>query len=153
MCDTRAKERKRNAFVRTEEGVGAAWEAITRSPIKSMWRLAQQIGDSNNSAWKICRDDLSFPYNMQRSQPLSEDGKARRYAFVRTCGALLEDNRATLNVTRFSVEAYFQLDCCTNKKKMSDFGLQRIQGLPLPTHSIWSQLQDCIIERRNNRSS
>jgi predicted DNA-binding transcriptional regulator AlpA len=31
-------------------------------------RLAQETGVSASTAWKICRDDLLFPYKMQLSQ-------------------------------------------------------------------------------------
>jgi hypothetical protein len=41
----------------------------------------QQIETSSSTAWKICRDGLPlFPYKMKLSQPLSEDGTARRCA-------------------------------------------------------------------------
>jgi predicted DNA-binding transcriptional regulator AlpA len=67
VCDKCAKGLKRNASVRMEE-VGAAREAVTRSPRKSVRRLAQQIGASTSTAWRVCRDDLSlFPYKMQLS--------------------------------------------------------------------------------------
>jgi hypothetical protein len=46
-------------------------DAITRIPRKSVWRLAQQIGATASTTWKICRDDL-FPHKMRPSQPLSE---------------------------------------------------------------------------------
>jgi hypothetical protein len=40
-----------------------------------------------------------FPYKMHLRQPLSEDGIARRYAFAREYGALVEDNSGVFNVT------------------------------------------------------
>lgn len=52
---------------------------------------------STCAAWKICRDDLSlFPYKMQVSQPLSEDGMSKCCAFeeYRT---LLQDNPRVFN--------------------------------------------------------
>jgi hypothetical protein len=58
----------------------------------------------------LTHDDLSFPYKLQLSQPPSNDGTARRYAFAREYTALLEDNQGVLNVARFSNEAYFHLD-------------------------------------------
>jgi hypothetical protein len=102
VCDIRAKGRKYRASVRAEEVVGAAREVITRSTRKCVRHLAQQIeiGVSTRRAWKNCRDDLLlFPYKMQLSQPLSEDGIARRHAVAREYGALLEETPGVLNVT------------------------------------------------------
>jgi hypothetical protein len=76
---------------------------------------------------------------MRLSRPLSEDGTARRYAFAREYGGLLDDSPGVLNVAWFSSEAQFHLDGYIKKKK-SDFGHQRIQGLPLPTHYIQREL-------------
>jgi hypothetical protein len=77
--------------------------------------LAQKSGVSTSTAWKICPDDLSLiPCKMQLSQLLSEDGKARRYAFAKKYGALLEDNPGVLNVTRSSDEAHFRLSASGN---------------------------------------
>jgi hypothetical protein len=60
VCDKCAKGRKC-----MEGDVGAAGEAITGCPRKSVRRLAQQIGFSANATWGICRDYLSlFPYKM-----------------------------------------------------------------------------------------
>jgi hypothetical protein len=73
--------RIQSASVRTEV-VGATTQAITRSHRQSVRYLAQQIGASNSNACKICRDDLLFQYKKQLSQPLSEDGIARRHAFA-----------------------------------------------------------------------
>jgi hypothetical protein len=74
-----------------EEIVGAALEAITRIPRKSVPHLAQQIGMSTSTARKIRHQDSSLlPYEMQHSQPLWENGMRRRYAFAREHGALLE---------------------------------------------------------------
>jgi hypothetical protein len=71
-------------------------------------RIAQMIRVSTSNAWKICHDDLSlFPYEMQLSQPLSEDGIARCYAFAREYGALLKDSSGVLNIAWFSDEAHF----------------------------------------------
>jgi hypothetical protein len=88
-----------------------------------MRRLAQQIGVSTSTAWKICCNDLLFPYKMHLSQPLSEDGRARCYTIAKEYGALLEDNPGVLNVTWFSNEACFHLDGYI-ASKMSDFGPQ-----------------------------
>jgi hypothetical protein len=55
---------------------------------------------------------------MQLSQPLPEDGIARRYAFAREYRALLEDNSGVLNVTWFSDEAHFHLDGYINKQNV-----------------------------------
>jgi hypothetical protein len=108
---------KRSSFVRTEEIIRAARKAIKTSATKNVRRLAQQIGVSTSTAWKICRHDLSlFSYKMQLSQPLSEDGIGRRYAFTRQCAALLEGNPGVLNVTWFSDEAHLHLDGCINKQ-------------------------------------
>jgi hypothetical protein len=43
MCDKRAKGRKCRASARTEGVIGVAWEAVIRSPRKSVRRLAQHI--------------------------------------------------------------------------------------------------------------
>jgi hypothetical protein len=61
--DRRTKERK---CVRTEEVASAAWEA---GPSKLRFS---------------CRADWLFSYKMKLSQPLSEDGIARQYAFAKT---------------------------------------------------------------------
>jgi hypothetical protein len=74
-----------------------------------MQRLAQQIEVSICAAWKFCRYDLSmFPYKIQLSHLLPEDGITRPYA--REFEALLEDNPGILNATWFSYEARFHLD-------------------------------------------
>jgi riboflavin biosynthesis pyrimidine reductase len=100
VCDKRAKLRKRSTSVCTEEAVGAAWEAITRNPRKCTPRLAQQIGVSTSTAWKICRDEmLLFLYKMQMNQPLVEGGIARLCAFAMEYRALLENNTGVMNVT------------------------------------------------------
>jgi hypothetical protein len=49
---------KRSASVQVEE-VSVAWEGITRSPRKSVQSLAQHIGVSTSTAWKICCDDAA----------------------------------------------------------------------------------------------
>jgi hypothetical protein len=59
-----------------------------------------------NLSWSL----VLFPYKMQLSQPLSEDGIARRHAFAREYGALLEQNQDALNVVWFSDDAHFHLD-------------------------------------------
>jgi hypothetical protein len=101
---------------RRELSVCATWEAITSRPRRSVRRLAQQIGISTSTSWKICRDDLSlFPYKMQLSQPLSEDGIARRNAFAWEYGVLLEDKPRIFNATWFSDQAHFHLDGYINK--------------------------------------
>lgn len=65
----RAKCRKPNASVHTEEAEGPARETLIRSPKKCTRRLAQQIGASSSTARKICRDGLPLsPYRMQLSQ-------------------------------------------------------------------------------------
>jgi hypothetical protein len=55
---------------------------------------------------------------MQVSQPLSEDGIARRYAFAREYVALLEDNPGVLDVTWFSDKAHFHFDGYINKQNV-----------------------------------
>jgi hypothetical protein len=73
--------------------------------------LAEQIEVSTSTVREICREALSlFPHNMQLSQSLSKDGIARRYAFSREHGALLEDSPCALNVTWFSDKERFHLD-------------------------------------------
>jgi hypothetical protein len=71
----------------------------------SVQDLAQQIHFSTNTSCKICHDDLSLiPYIIQLSQPLSEDGIAKRCAFGRGYRILLENNPGVLNVTEISNE-------------------------------------------------
>jgi hypothetical protein len=53
VCHKRAKGRRSRASVRTEEVVGAAWEAITGSPKKSVRRIEQDIGVPTSTAWQI----------------------------------------------------------------------------------------------------
>lgn len=77
-CRKRAKGRKHSASVHAEEVVGAAREVITRSQRQSVRYLAQQIGVSNSNACKTCRHDFLFQYKKHLSQPLPEDGIARR---------------------------------------------------------------------------
>jgi hypothetical protein len=48
---------------------------------------------------------------------------------------LLEENVGVSNVTWFSDEAFFHLDVILTSK-ISDFGPQRTEGFPLPTHCI-----------------
>jgi hypothetical protein len=103
--------------------VGATWDAITRSPRKSVWRLAQQIGATVSTAWKICRDDL-FPHKMRPSQPLSEVRAAAPSAFVREYGAVLD----ALNFTWYFNESHFHLDVYINS----------------PMNSAWSQQDGAI---------
>jgi hypothetical protein len=99
------KGRKRSSSVH-----GVAQKAITRTPRKIVGRLAEQIEVSNSTVREICREALSlFPHNMQLSQSLSKDGIARRYAFAREYGALLENSPCVLNVTWFSDEERFHL--------------------------------------------
>jgi hypothetical protein len=77
-----------------------------------MYRLAEWIGISSSAAWKTCRDDLSlFPYKMQPSQPLVEAGMARRYAFMRDYGSLMEDNPGVLYITWFSHDTESHFGC------------------------------------------
>jgi hypothetical protein len=70
--------------------------------------------------------------HIQPSQPLSEGGTARGCAFAGKCGELLEDYGPPTNHTSIWV--------VTLTSNMSDFGSQRIQGLPLPTHAIQRHL-------------
>jgi hypothetical protein len=73
--------------------------------------LSTTDGVSTGNSWKICPEDLSlFPYRKQKSQPLSEDGIARRYAFARVYKALLEDSAGVLNVTWSSYDLHFNFD-------------------------------------------
>jgi hypothetical protein len=81
-------------------------------------RVAQQIGISTSTAWKICHDDLSLPYKMQLSQPLSEDRIMSYYAFVKEYEAGLEEIWGVLNVTCFSNGEHFHLDGYTNKQNI-----------------------------------
>jgi hypothetical protein len=74
-------------------------EGNTRNRRKSLQKLGQQFGVSTSTAWKICCDDLLlFPYKMQLSWQVSEDGIARYFAFARENGALLDDSLGVLNV-------------------------------------------------------
>jgi hypothetical protein len=73
--------------------------------------LAKQTGISTSTAWKICHEALSlFPYKMQLSQSLLEDGIVWRYAFAREYGALAKGNLCALNAAWFSDEAHVHLD-------------------------------------------
>lgn len=84
-----ANGRKRSSTVRIKEVLGAAREAITRTPRKIVGRLAQQIEVSTSTVREICRETLSLcPYNMQLRRSLSQEGMARRYASAREYGEL-----------------------------------------------------------------
>jgi hypothetical protein len=72
----------RNVLVRTEEVVATAPE--TNNSRKSVRSFAQDIGVSTSSAWTICHELFFFPYKIDLSQPLLQNGIARRY----TCGML-----------------------------------------------------------------
>jgi hypothetical protein len=63
-------------------------------------------------------DDLLFPYKMHLSQPLSEDGIARRYALAKDYGALMKCNPGVLNVTWLSSKAHFHFHGHTNKENV-----------------------------------
>jgi hypothetical protein len=56
---------------------------------------------------------------MQLSQPLSKDGIARHYTFVKKYGALLEDNPGVMNV---SDEAHFHLNGYINMQNVRFWG-------------------------------
>jgi hypothetical protein len=60
-------------------------------------------------------------------------------AFARECGALLENSPDVFNITWFSNEAHLRLNDY-NTIKVSDFGSNRIQCLPLPIHRIHKEL-------------
>jgi hypothetical protein len=66
--------------------------------------LAQQFGVSSSTAWEICRDYLSsFPYKVQLSQPLWEDGRARCRAFARSANGGQHGCRECRMVLRWSI--------------------------------------------------
>ena len=103
--------------IRSPDVLNAANTAITRSPQKSLRRLSQQLHVSYSTSRKVYLTDLSlFLYNIQLSQPLSEDGIDRRYNFSKEYGALLEENPNVVQVTWFSDEAHFHLNGYVNKQ-------------------------------------
>jgi hypothetical protein len=68
-------------LVRTEE-VAIVRKTSNNNSRESVRSFAQDIGVSTSTAWKICRDNI-FLFKIDLSQPLPENGIARRYAFVK----------------------------------------------------------------------
>lgn len=110
VCDMR-KYHSGSPSIRSPDVVNEADMAMTRGPRKSIRRLSQQLRVSYSTARKICSTDLSlFPYKIQLSLSLSQDGTDRRFNFCNEDGALLEENPNLLQVTWFSDEAHFHLN-------------------------------------------
>jgi hypothetical protein len=59
-----------------------------------------------------------FRIKILLSQTLPEDGTERRCAIAREYRALLEENSGVLNVTWFTDEAHFHLDCYINEQSV-----------------------------------
>jgi hypothetical protein len=71
---------------------------------------------------------------MLLSHPLWKDGTARHYVIAREYRELLEESSGVLNVTWFSDEAYFHLDCYINKQsfRFAVSGNPRLSAANLP---------------------
>jgi hypothetical protein len=85
-----------------------------------------------------------FSNKMQVSQPLPEDGIARRSTFARAYGAPLRDNPGVL-VTWFSDKAHFHVDAYMNP--ILDLRESKTCTAPKGSYSMV-----CIIQRWNIRS-
>jgi hypothetical protein len=59
------RKRRRPASVPSPENISAVWVALQRSPSKSTWKFAVQLGMSRRSVQRILKSDLNFyPYKM-----------------------------------------------------------------------------------------
>jgi hypothetical protein len=107
--DKRVKGRKLNAFVRTEEFAGAARDAITKSPRKSVRPLVQQIGVAVRTARKAEAAAAAAVGRWSSESLRFCDGVSteRCWRTVRV-----------LNVTWFSNETHFRLKCYIKKQNI-----------------------------------
>jgi hypothetical protein len=112
------KRRKGSSCFRTEVAVAAAQKAINRSPRK-VCEVQHNSFRSQPALHGKCVVMTCRRYRTKCScQPLLEEGTARRHAFARKHGALLEDIPRVLNVMWFYDEAQFHVDGYINEKNI-----------------------------------
>jgi hypothetical protein len=123
VCRKRVKGRKHSSSVRAEE-VGAAREAITRSQRQSMRYLAQQIGVSNSTACKLCRDDVIYT----KKKKATESATVARWHSERDVTLLRASMQAYCRTIRVSwiVTLYTFTVMVALTSKISDLGPQKI---------------------------
>ena len=108
-------KRPRTAHVRSPENIAVLRVAIQRSPNKSTRQAAREMGISRRSVQRILHSDLKrFPYKITVLQKLTNQNKQRRLKYE----LWAEGKDQIFFNTRFSDEAYFQLNGTVNKQNV-----------------------------------
>jgi hypothetical protein len=108
-------ERKRHqpSSVRSRENTEAVRVALQRSPSKSTWKAATQLGISRRLVQQILKNDLNlYAYKMTVSPKLKVK-KIKEWHLLN--GLRIE---VSFNNVRFSDEAHFHLDGVLNKQNV-----------------------------------
>ncbi len=83
----------------------------------SLTRLAQQLGVSKTTTYRILREDIGlFPYKVHVVQKLSVFNKAKRLQFAEEFGVQLAEKPSMLNEIWFSDECHVWLNGFVNKQ-------------------------------------
>ncbi|XP_020297470.1 uncharacterized protein LOC109862000 [Pseudomyrmex gracilis] len=102
---------------RTPQNIEQLQERVRANPRTSLTRLAQEIGVSSSTTYRMMTEDIDmFPYKIQMLQTLSPLNEEKRLAFATTFGAYLSQKRGNLPYIWFSDEAHFWLNGYVNKQ-------------------------------------
>ncbi len=105
--------------VQTEEKKEEARALVKENLWASLTHLAQQLGVSKTTTYRILRGDIGlFPYKVHVVQKLSAIDKAKCLQFAEEFGTQLAEKPSMLDEIWFTDECYFWLNGFANKQNM-----------------------------------
>jgi len=143
VADDLTGRKERANSVRTPELIEEVREIAATEPSISKRKLAQRIGVSDFTAWKILHDDLKlFPYKIQVGQRLSEAAIEKRKEFAAEVAQLIDSKEIDPDKIIFTDEAHFWLDGYVNRQNFRIWGSQKPELLrTTPLHpqklTVW----------------
>lgn len=109
-------KKRRRSLARTPEVVSNIQQRITRSPKKSIRRLAQQAGVSRTTCHRVLKSLKMRPYRVTCVQELKQPDKAKRIHYCRWLLSMIEEELLDPLLYFMSDEAWFHLSGYVNSQ-------------------------------------